>query len=358
MKNLSFTQAALAGLKTTYALVDPQWHILEHDPQFSAWLADGPKNLVNLPLLDLLPEFVGQEDGLKSVQQGDEPFIRLDNVNRVTPEGAIRYLALTIVPGQPETGMALVLLVTDVTEQGEYLQELTQNRNELRIVRRRLAELSYQLDTLLRHYLSPKVADAFLKGELDLELGGDLYEVSILFADVRDFTLLSEQLSPDRIVRILNAYLNVVAQAVEEFDGTITQFQGDNLIAVFNMSDDQPDHALQAVKAAITLQRAVANYQTQQPPNEPRLHFGVGINTGTALIGNIGAHQRYSYTAVGDAVNLAARITSVAPANKIWLSQATYSQLKNAVVVEPLPPLTFKGKRQPTRLFQVQVPPS
>jgi adenylate cyclase len=175
---------------------------------------------------------------------------------------------------------------------------------------------------------------------------------------VRDFTLLSEQLSPDRIVRILNAYLNVVAQAVEEFDGTITQFQGDNLIAVFNMSDDQPDHALQAVKAAITLQRAVANYQTQQPPNEPRLHFGVGINTGTALIGNIGAHQRYSYTAVGDAVNLAARITSVAPANKIWLSQATYSQLKNAVVVEPLPPLTFKGKRQPTRLFQVQVPPS
>jgi adenylate cyclase len=127
------------------------------------------------------------------------------------------------------------------------------------------------------------------------------------------------------------------------------------MIVFFNAPLDQPDHARRAVQAAITLQQVVAAYRLRQPPGEPHLHFGVGINTGPALIGNIGAAQRLTYTATGDTVNLAARITSAVPADEVWLSQATYDDIPAAIVVEPLSPLTFKGKSEPTPLFRVRL---
>ena len=151
----------------------------------------------------------------------------------------------------------------------------------------------------------------------------------------------------------MNGYLAVVGKAIGNNDGSISQFQGDNVIAIFNMFDDQADHAWQAVQAGIDLQRAVTHYQSQRPDIEPRLHFGVGINTGPALIGNVGAHRRYSYTAIGDAVNLAARITGATPADEVWISEATHQQLGGRFVTRPLPPLTFKGKSRLSPLFQV-----
>ncbi len=352
--NPHFTQAALAGLKTTYAQVNSTGHIIEHDSLFSKWLLSEESNLAGMALLDALPEFFGQETEIEDVRQGKQPFFRLENINRsATTTGKPRYLTLTVISDQSDSDTALTVLLTDVTEQGQYLQELTQNRNELRMAQRRLADLSYRLDYILRHYLSPNVADALLKGELQLELGGELREVSILFADVRDFTPLSEKLSPGQVVQLLNEYLGVVSRAIEDFDGAITQFQGDNVIAIFNMTCDQPAHALYAAKAGAALQQAVMAYQAQRPPKEPCLYFGVGINTGTALIGNIGAYKRYSYTATGDAVNLAARITGAVPATQIWIGRSTYDQLDDTIAVESLPPMVFKGKSQSTQLYRV-----
>ena len=152
----------------------------------------------------------------------------------------------------------------------------------------------------------------------------------------------------------MNEHQDLADEAINAFDGTIPQFQGDNLIAIFNMAGDQPGHATLAVRAGVALQQAIAAYQTHRPPQEPRLHFGVGINTGMALIGNIGARQRFSYTATGDAVNLAARITGATPPTEVWMSQATYEQLDQTIAVEPLPDLTFKGKSGPTSLYRVK----
>lgn len=353
MINSDFVQTLLGGLRTSYATINAKGEITAHNSQFSVWIAEGEDSLAGKALTDVLPELAGQETELEQVSHRQRPFWRLDHINRATPAGDIRYLTFTAIPGPPEDDTALIILVTDVTEQGEYLQELTQSRNELQMTRRRLAALSYQLDYLLRHYLAPDVADALLKGELDLELGGDLREVSILFADVRNFTYFSERSNPAQVVQLLNNHLNIVSKAIEDSGGVVAQFQGDNVIAIFNFFGGQSNHAQQSVQAGIAIQQALAAYYTQLLPYSHRLEFGVGINTGLALIGNIGAHQRYNYTAIGDSVNLAARITAVTPAAHVWISQTTFEQLPSGFRLKALPSLTFKGRSQPTQLFQV-----
>lgn len=355
MKIPDFIQAALIGLKTGCALVDLDGQIVEHDLLFPVWTMGEQCNLVGLPLLDILPELVGQEEALESVSQGQSPFFRLDHLNRRGPNNEILYLMLTIIIGEPTAGIALNVLITDVTEQGLYIQELMQHRNELHLTKRKLADLSYQLDYLLRHYLPAQVADGLLKGELQPHLGGELRQVSILFADVRGFTTLSEQLTPEQVVHLLNKYLDVVTDAIEEFGGIISQYQGDSLMVMFNASAPQPDHAQRAVQTGLALQQAVMLYHAQDLPAAAQLEFGVGINSGPALIGNIGAHRHYEFTAIGDTVNLAARITGAVPAGEVWLSQTTSEQLKPHIAIEALPPLTFKGKSQATSLFRAIV---
>ena len=346
-------EALLAALKTTYALVDARGRIIAHAPSFPAWAGGEGDSLVGQALSDVLPEFLGQEEALEEVRRGDRPFVRLEYVHRPAAEGE-RYLTLTAIPGEAETGAAWTVLLTDITEQAEHYQELTQSRNELRLLRRRLDQRNAQLDYLLRHYLPSEVADALLKGELRPEPGGEVREVSILFADVRGFTPLAERVPPERLVQLLNGYFNVAVEAIEEGGGTVCQFQGDGLMAIFQASAAQPDHARRAVQSGIALQRAVGDYQRRQPAEEPRLHFGVGIHSGPALVGNIGARWLYNYTAIGDTTNLAARITAATPAGQIWVSEATYGQLDGTIAAEALPPMHFKGKERPVGVFRVR----
>jgi adenylate cyclase len=346
-------QTALLGLKTSYALVDSARHIIEHGAQFP--IVAESNNLVGRSLFDLFPELIGQEEALNEVERGHRPSFRLENLNRKSANEAMSYLTLTITPGQPDEGMALVVMVSDVTEQGEQIQQLMQSRNELHLTRRNLAKLNDQLDYLLHHYVPPDVVFGLLQGQIRPELGGEVREISVLFADIRNFTPLAEKLPPDRVVQLLNEYLTLVTESIDEVDGTISQFQGDNMMVMFNATIPQSDHVQRAVQAGVNLQHRVMAYQSQQPPEIPRLNFGVGISTGAALVGNIGAHRRYTYTAIGDTVNLAARITANVPANEVWISQATAAQLYGAFEIEALHPLKLKGKKQPAPIFRVQV---
>jgi adenylate cyclase len=355
----AMVQAGLTGLKTVYALVNSNGQIASHDPLFPKWISAEQDSMVGLQLLDVLPEFMGQEQQLEQVSRGDQPFLRIDYSGRAGPDGGqMRYLHLVAVPGPGESDVALVVLVTDVTEQGQFLQALTQSRNELRLARHKMTHLTYQLDYLLRHYVPAGVADALLAGNLQPNLGGDLRPVTVLFADVRGFTTVAEQLSPEHLIEHLNNYWSVVADAINEVDGTISQFQGDNVLAIFNAPEDQPDHAWRAVQAGLGLQQAVSAFKAQQASPETQLDFGVGINTGPAVVGHLGARWRHNYTAIGDTVNLAARITDATPAGEIWISQTTRQQLPDTVAVEPLPAITFKGKSRPTALFLVRKPPA
>ncbi len=352
--SLNKLEPILESLQTSYGILEGQdLTVLEIQSRASLWLSGDPTvNLTGQALADFLPEIIGQEEEILALLEKGEGIWTLDQVIRTLPNGALGYLRFTIIP-YPQQAGRLLLLITDRTQEGRYLQELMQNRNELSLVRSQLAQTNAMLDFLLKRYLDPKLADAFLHGELKLELGGVQRDVSVLFADARNYTSFSEKKSPSEVVEALNNYLNLLADAVDPYGGLINQFQGDNMMVIFNARGEHPQHARTAVEAAISIQKALKNCFEHCAPEVPRLHFGIGINSGPALVGNIGARWRYNFTAIGDTTNLASRITSVAPADEIWISGETFERLSEPIQVEPLPPMQFKGKSHLTFLYRV-----
>lgn len=356
MINQEFWQTVLQEMYIAYALLDAGLRIVAHDALFAAWLDAERANLIGRHVFDVLPEFYGQDIRADCAEGVPLPAVRVENVNRLSPSGETRYFNLILLSCSQGLGATFLVLIADVTEQGRYMQQLMQSRNELRLLRLEMARLNEQLDFLLRHYVSPDVAEALVKGTLRPELGGELREVSILFADARDFTAIVETIPAERVMPILNDYLSVIVDAIDHYGGTINQFQGDNVMAIFNAHGDQPDHAIRAVRAGICIQQQLFAYQAQRPETERWFHFGVGIDTGLAIVGNSGARWRYSYTALGNTTNLAARITAAVPAYEVWISQNTLDQLDGTFDVTPLSPTYFKGKDKPVAVFRVDVP--
>jgi len=355
MTELYFWQNALRAMRIAYALLDAEQRIVAHDEFFAAWLSAGLDSLVGQHVFEPLPELFGQSFHAACAEDTFVPTIDIENVNRLLPSGETCYFNLLVLPCAQNLEAEFLLLMVDTTEQGRYMQELAQSRNELRLLRLEMARLNEQLDFLLRHYIPPDVAEALVQGTLRPELGGELYEVSILFADARDFMATVEAIPPDRVMAVLNEYLSVIVDAIDRYGGTINQFQGDNVMAIFNAHNDQPDHAICAVRAGISIQQRLYAYQEQRPATERWFHFGVGIDTGPAIVGNSGARWRYTYTAIGNTTNLAARITAVVPAYEVWISETTLAQLDGTFTVMPLSPVYFKGKDKPMTIFRVAV---
>jgi adenylate cyclase len=207
---------------------------------------------------------------------------------------------------------------------------------------------------LFGRYISPQIANEIVSraDAGDLRLGGEQREVSVLFADIRGFTTISEQLSAEAVMHMLNTYLSVVADAVVHHDGIVNKFIGDNIMAVWNAPQSQPNHALMAVKAAWEAQQKLA--ELRQRDNRPLpVQFGIGINTGLAVAGNIGSAGRSEYTVIGDSVNTASRICGSTPGNEVWIGPETYNQTKDYIETEKLEPQSVKGKAAPITVYRV-----
>ena len=207
------------------------------------------------------------------------------------------------------------------------------------------ARLYRQLDGLFRQYMSPDVATALLADPTQAALGGDVAEVTVLFADLRGFTPFSENTTPERVVGMLNQYFGRAVPVLLANGGTVVQFVGDAVMALFNAPARQPDHALRAARAALGMQAAIEAV-AEREPDWPR--FRVGVNTGPALIGNIGSDEFRNFTAIGDTVNLAARLEQeVAEAGQVVIGPATREAVKHLAIARPLDPIEVKGKRDP-----------
>jgi adenylate cyclase len=207
---------------------------------------------------------------------------------------------------------------------------------------------------LFGRYISPQIAKEIVSraDTGDLLLGGEQREVSVFFADIRGFTTISEQLSPEAVMQMLNTYLSVVADAVVQHDGIVNKFVGDNIMAVWNAPQSQPEHALLAVKAAWEAQQKLA--ELRQRDNRPLpVQFGIGVNTGPAVAGNVGSAGRSEYTVIGDSINTASRICSSTPGNEVWIGPETYNQTKDYIETEKLEPQSVKGKAAPITLYRV-----
>jgi adenylate cyclase len=210
------------------------------------------------------------------------------------------------------------------------------------------------VNNLFGRYVSPQVAKEILSmADADrLSLGGEQREVTVLFADIRGFTQISEQMTPSALVDMLNTYLSVIADKVLQSGGMVNKFIGDNIMAVWNAPQVLTNHAFIAVQAAWEAQQELARLQ-QNDLSLPRVQFGMGINTGEALAGNVGSLGRAEYTIIGDAVNLASRICGVTRGGEIWIGPETYHQAKDFLEVEELEPQTFKGKAEPVVVYRV-----
>jgi class 3 adenylate cyclase len=183
------------------------------------------------------------------------------------------------------------------------------------------------------------------------ELGGREADVTALFADLVGFTTFSEGKSASGVIEMLNRYWEgVVPVVVEAEGGVIERFAGDAVMAVFNALDDQPDHALRGARAALAMQSFTQVTATEHP-DWPR--FRIGVNTGTAVIGTVGATDHRSFAAIGDTTNVAARVQGLARPGQVLLADATYQRMRDRVRVEPLGPTSLKGRTETIDVYEL-----
>ena len=218
------------------------------------------------------------------------------------------------------------------------------------------ARLYNRLDGLFRSYMSPEVATALLADPERAALGGREAEVSVLMADLVGFTPYAERTAPADVVAMLNVYYRSAVPCVLDRGGTVVQFVGDAMMALFGAPVPQPDHAARAVAAGLAVQASAAAVTR---PGWPL--FRVGVNTGPALVGNIGSDAMRTFTAIGDTTNVAARLQAAAPGGGVVVGAPTWDALAGGAVdglrATPLGPLRVKGKAEPVTAFLVRAEP-
>jgi adenylate cyclase len=211
--------------------------------------------------------------------------------------------------------------------------------------------------SVLDVYVSPAVIREIIEGDIDLALGGQRRPLSILFADVHGFTGLSERVAPEEVVRILGRFFARASRIVLGHDGTLDKFIGDAVMAFWGAPADHPDHAVRAVRAALEMQAAARELDGEvQARYRERFTLGIGINSGEAVVGHIGSPERMGYTAVGDPVNVAARVEAMSGdlGAEIVITQSTYDLVRFQVEAEALGFHPVRGRHDPVALYRVR----
>jgi adenylate cyclase len=211
-----------------------------------------------------------------------------------------------------------------------------------------------ELSDLFGRYASPQVmqqlTEAADRGELNL--GGTMREVTVLFADLRGFTGVSERLPPGEVMQFLNRAFDIMIRSIVRNEGMVNKFGGDMVMGVWNAPNDVADHAVKACRAAV---EALAEMATQglAIPDDPEAKFGFGINTGEVVAGNVGSAGRLEYSVIGDPVNVASRLCGIAGGGEIYIGERTRQLAGHRVETEPLGPKTLKGRSRPVETYQV-----
>jgi len=204
----------------------------------------------------------------------------------------------------------------------------------------------------VRRYLPPALVDQIR--DLDAAQRPQHRILSVMFADVRGYSTFSEHVDPEKLIQIMNGYFTVFVNAIDKYEGLTDKFMGDAVMALYNTPlHPQRDHAERAIRTALMIQENMKAYLSAMPA-ESQLHFGVGIHTGEAVVGNVGSSLRKDYSAIGDAVNLAKRIQENAGGDEILISSETYALVKDWAVVEPLQPIRVKGRQALEQIYRLE----
>jgi adenylate cyclase len=204
-----------------------------------------------------------------------------------------------------------------------------------------------------QRFFSPSMVQQMVEGKLKLEGVGETRDVTILFADIRGFTAMTENADAHEIVELLNDYFEVMVEVLFRYDGTLDKYVGDEIMALFGVPVASDDAAARGVECALEMQNALQEFnRTRIAENQQPVHVGVGVNSGEVIYGAIGSSKTLQYTVIGDAVNTASRLCSVAKANEVIISGNTFGKVHHHINAVELPKVKVKGKLEELTIYR------
>jgi adenylate cyclase len=210
------------------------------------------------------------------------------------------------------------------------------------------------IKTTFGKYVSREIRDAILAGRISF--GGEMRTVTVLFADLRNYTPMVERTEPKEVVKLLNGYFKEMDEAVRSHQGLVLQYIGDEIEAVFGAPVHIDDHPTKAVQAALEMAKRLRDFNKElEGQGLPPLAHGIGVHTGEVVAANIGSPDRLSYALIGDTVNLASRVQDLNKemGTEILITEATRAGLREAFPLKALPPVRVKGKTQEIQIYTV-----
>jgi class 3 adenylate cyclase len=264
-----------------------------------------------------------------------KPIIQLAKATEDVVEGRLDQIKLTLPPLKHHDEIAV--LCHSFEEMVKGLQE------------------KEKVKAVLNKVVSREIAQEILKGSI--HLGGEEKIVTVLFADIRDFTKLTQNMKPQDVIELLNTGMTKISHIIDKNGGVIDKYVGDEAMALFGAPIFRENAALQAIRSGIEMVDALRQWNPERESRgRPAIEMGIGIHTGAMLAGNMGAENRLNYTVIGSNVNLAARLCSAAKRMEILISKDTLEEpfVKEAIIYEEIPAMTFKGFDEPVQVFRVQ----
>jgi class 3 adenylate cyclase len=304
---------------------------------------------VDVVLLDLMMPGIGGAEVLQHLKNDDRlratPVIMIsgrqdmDQIVACIEAGADDYLL------KPFNPVLLQARISAGIERKRWFDREDQYREQLER-RERFIRATFG------RYLSDEIVEEILESPEGLNLGGDLREVTIMMSDIRGFTTLVEHLPPQKVVTLLNRYLGRMTDIILEYGGTIDEFLGDAVLAVFGAPKEQPDDTERALRCALAMQAAMDEInQANLEDDLPELMMAIALNTGSVVAGNIGSERRSKYGFVGHAMNVTSRIEDAAGPGEVLISESTRAKLPNALVVGDRRELSAKGIEEALVVF-------
>jgi adenylate cyclase len=311
-----------------------------------------------------LPQMILSQAIIKQVTQGGVPLLVQDV--RMDPKlGSSKSIALSgmqsamCAPLKAGDNLYGLLYVDNLVKRGMFSQEDLNIFSVIAVqaglavdrVRGR-ADLAKQAQqrSALERFLSPGVAQKIAAEAADIQLRGETQALTVLFADIRGFTSMAEKMTPEETVEILNDFFNAMSDRIFSHEGTLDKFLGDGLMCLFGAPLSKGADAINAVRTAVEMQQTL---QVLNKDFEKPLRMGIGINTGKAVVGYMGATRRMDYTAIGDVVNVASRLCAAATPDQILVSAATQAEFGNELPTRKLESVKVKGKTEPIQIFEV-----